>query len=766
MSIKYNGKLIAGKYKTQVVTDATESNKGLIRIATQEEINTGTDNTTAVTPKDLATKQNVIPDLDTIRQGANKGSTALQSIPDEYVTETELNAKGYLTQSTLPVGSNMQEGVVQVDGTTITAEDGIISAVQQDLTPYLTKNEAMTTYETVENAMSVQEELQSSIDTKQDIISDLDTIRAGATLGATALQSIPDEYVTETELNAKGYLTSYTETDPIYTADKPNIANTSLDNLSATGEKHFLNKSQITNCLLEVPQRIKLELNDGVLTLKAGSQVIIPNGFEADGTTPKFDYVDIESDIAINSVSADSECTLYYNQTEDGLSFYYTYANSSGTTPPMGDGTFYNTANNIINRYTNGSVVNQLSLPLATITDGTSTITSIDQVFNGIGYIGSTVWVDKGVKGLIPNGRNADGSLKNIEFETSRVLTHTNTYDLNSVHWVICNGSKIEEWDSVSWIGYNEEKNIIYNKNGSASSKDGNQITYSVIAYMNHDGTERIASFQPKQPFRAVDWSEVDGKVSKSGDTMSGRLHFNESPVVHDFISNTNCYVQRTNRILSNADPVDSNIYVSGISIVDETNYEIAKTEIAKYSDGTIRHNFLAHNINGVGTGWTAIGVGYKLNGTPITYAPTPPTSDNSSQIATTAWVKALPRLIETWESEWFTSPGASKSVSFNLAGTGMNATNAPRIFIEMIGKVVTVDSGYAVGDIIYPQFANYNGSTGGREEGQSVFFRDNTLTYAQGNSTSWVGTKATGGQDGVNTASIQIKIILRRFSN
>ena len=55
-------------------------------------------------------------------------------------------------------------------------------------------------------------------------------------------------------------------------------------------------KSQITNCLLEVPQRIKLELNDGVLTLKAGSQVIVPNGFEADGTTPKFDYADITSD--------------------------------------------------------------------------------------------------------------------------------------------------------------------------------------------------------------------------------------------------------------------------------------------------------------------------------------------------------------------------------------------------------------------------------------------------------------------------------------
>lgn len=46
------------------------------------------------------------------------------------------------------------------------------------------------------------------LSTKQDTISDLDTIRSGATLGATALQSVPSEYVTETELNAKKYLTS------------------------------------------------------------------------------------------------------------------------------------------------------------------------------------------------------------------------------------------------------------------------------------------------------------------------------------------------------------------------------------------------------------------------------------------------------------------------------------------------------------------------------------------------------------------------------
>lgn len=51
-----------------------------------------------------------------------------------------------------------------------------------------------------------KEKIESSVlEAKQDTISDLDTIRANANKGATALQS-------------------YTETDPIYMADKPSIA--------------------------------------------------------------------------------------------------------------------------------------------------------------------------------------------------------------------------------------------------------------------------------------------------------------------------------------------------------------------------------------------------------------------------------------------------------------------------------------------------------------------------------------------------------------
>lgn len=57
-------------------------------------------------------------------------------------------------------------------------------------------------------AASITDAKKAEWDGKQDAIADLATIRSGAEKGATALQSIPEEYVTESELSAKGYATT------------------------------------------------------------------------------------------------------------------------------------------------------------------------------------------------------------------------------------------------------------------------------------------------------------------------------------------------------------------------------------------------------------------------------------------------------------------------------------------------------------------------------------------------------------------------------
>ena len=84
----------------------------------------------------IAAKQDKISDLDTIRSGAAKGATALQSVPSEYITESELSGKGYATTASV----------------------------------------------------------NASLAGKQDSISDLDAIRSGAAKGATALQGYTEKY--------------------------------------------------------------------------------------------------------------------------------------------------------------------------------------------------------------------------------------------------------------------------------------------------------------------------------------------------------------------------------------------------------------------------------------------------------------------------------------------------------------------------------------------------------------------------------------------
>ena len=224
------------------------------------------------------------------------------------------------------------------------------------------------------------------------------TIRRGNNIIAGAYNL--DEYATKTDLNGK--------------------ANLNLNNSTA-----------ITNCITEIPQDIKLELNNGVLTLKAGSKVYVPNGFESDGTTPKFDVVVTNIDISLGDVSqsASEQRILIYNSNGTLGYLYASFTNSgSASSPSNVNWLWYDTTNNFIKRTSNkGSTWSSgASFPLClfTITNGTG-VTSIDQVFNGFGYIGSTVFALPGVKGLIPNGRNADGSLKNVEYVNDRVKTFT-----------------------------------------------------------------------------------------------------------------------------------------------------------------------------------------------------------------------------------------------------------------------------------------------------------------------------------------------------
>lgn len=184
-----------------------------------------------------------------------------------------------------------------------------------------------------------------------------------------------------------------------------------VEGLNGKAGVDLANSPYTTNRILEIPQDIKLELNNGTLTLKAGSRVYVPNGFESDGTTPHYDIVTIDSDRTLSSMgSATGQCFLFWNKTGNSWGYAPPGSCTVGTTPPS-NGTFWNTTTNTIKYYENGSDLGRLyCLPFALVTRTSGTPISIDQVFNGLGYIGLVAFALPGIKIQYVQGTNIDGT--------------------------------------------------------------------------------------------------------------------------------------------------------------------------------------------------------------------------------------------------------------------------------------------------------------------------------------------------------------------
>lgn len=202
-----------------------------------------------------------------------------------------------------------------------------------------------------------------------------------------------------------------------------------LGRVDARTFKNSVVGQHISNYIRYINQDIKLELSNGTLTLKAGSQVIAPNGFEADGTTPKFDYVTLQQDLSVKEIYPyTGNILVMVNANATALFTERIGIVSSGTTPGYHDtyGSWYDTTENIIKRTIDNGVTwnGNFALPIA-LCSYNNLITSIDQVFNGFGYIGSTIFALPGTVVSMPNGKEENGVLKNTEVEITSVRTVT-----------------------------------------------------------------------------------------------------------------------------------------------------------------------------------------------------------------------------------------------------------------------------------------------------------------------------------------------------
>ena len=297
-------------------------------------------------------------------------------------------------------------------------------------------------------------------------------------------------------------------------AEIPAAVDSGLSALS--NASNALRTTQITNCITEIPQDIKLELADGVLTLKAGSKIYVPNGIGV------FDEITIEDDISKSYTlsGADRKTLLIYKDgalnflaTSSTIEYYF-----SGETAPDqfigGYAYWYDTGNNLLKFTSNSGVTweSGYSLPIGELQIGTGF--SINQVFNGMGYIGKTLFYLPGLKFLIPNGRNSDGSLNNIEQSLSAVIAQTYdnqstglspfVYEINGAAGVVSSGC------------YHGDENYF-------RLSDGTIFLCAVLGYCRlSDG--RVLSFSPKQAYRAVDYSDSSWIAAQA---MPGEKYIN-----------------------------------------------------------------------------------------------------------------------------------------------------------------------------------------------------------------------------------------------
>lgn len=357
-----------------------------------------------------------------------------------------------------------------------------------------------------------------------------------------------------------------------------------------------VNYSNITNCLVEIPQRIKWTLNNNVFTLLAGSVVIVSYGTEdltatypAGATFLHENWVVVDTQFSNNrffvwaknledisytrEVAAAYELFFYANLALNSLgNATASNATSGAGAPTTGNRLHYDTTGNTFDFYDSSFVKTQsnLSLPIGLCeSTGTNTFNKVNQIFNRIGYVGSTIWLDNNIKGLLSDGINPiDGSFKSLEVTTNSLITYTTNWGTRSVCFGI-NRSLSTNWVNLDFIySYKELSELPTITNNSMAYVESTNKWYIANSNNNYTWTEIqflplltfkannnvLTDFSPKQPFQAVDFddfvelkNDIDGKwVAKTTEFLSGVT-----------LSNT----ETTKVSLSNYLPNDGNVY-------------------------------------------------------------------------------------------------------------------------------------------------------------------------------------------------------------
>ena len=156
MSIKYNGQTIAGNYTSQIIGLSNTEKAGIIKIATDEEISTGTSNQVATTPLHLSKKQDKLIAGENVTLTPNKNGTTIDVNvpPNVLVDDTTIVKDETDIISAIAVRTKNNEILYDWIGTSEEYESGISDgSISLDWLCYITDDEfVFDSNEIVDNA--------------------------------------------------------------------------------------------------------------------------------------------------------------------------------------------------------------------------------------------------------------------------------------------------------------------------------------------------------------------------------------------------------------------------------------------------------------------------------------------------------------------------------------------------------------------------------------------------------------------------------------
>lgn len=300
-------------------------------------------------------------------------------------------------------------------------------------------------------------------------------------------------------------------------------ANIGLDNLSSDGQMIIDSANgTISNCILEIPQNIKCEINGSTLTLKSGS--ILTRTGSTYGT-----FTLTQDNVWNLNVAAMGDDKLFMftggnGHTPNPKSVSRTFSGDSSSYPnnPRDGDLYFNTTDKTIHIWRNNQsawetyinaypfcVIEIKNHQLSFAKDSNGN----DMIFNGAGFIGHHAFTNIQVKELASDGYNDDGSLKNIEITTNAfIITEMLANPFNAL--LLGNGGvtrrkylgKFKTYNDVPRpiasldLAYISNDNVLARYDGTKWVKENG---YAVFVEYSYDGTI-VTDFIIRQPYEGA----------------------------------------------------------------------------------------------------------------------------------------------------------------------------------------------------------------------------------------------------------------------